>query len=75
VLVLLAVNRTYMEPYTSPLGQVLLAVLLSAYVATLLWMRQMTAGRPAPRFLTSGSGPGALAAGPPALRVRTVGTR
>lgn len=75
VLVLLAVNRTYVEPYTSPLGQVLLAVLLSAYVATLLWMRQMTAGRPAPRFLTSGSGPGAPAAGPPTLRVRTVGTR
>ena len=51
VLVLLALNRTYIEPYTSPLGQALLAVLLSAYTATLLWMRQMTSGRPTPRFL------------------------
>lgn len=53
VLVLLALNRTYVEPYTSPSGQLLLAVLLSAYVATLLWMRQMTTGRAAPRFLGS----------------------
>jgi len=58
VLALLALNRTYIEPYTSPLGQVLLAVLLSAYVATLLWMRQMTAGRPTPRFLTASRAPG-----------------
>lgn len=53
VLVLLALNRTYVEPYTSPSGQLLLAVLLSAYVTTLLWMRQMTTGRPALRFLSS----------------------
>ena len=53
VLVLLALNKTYVEPYTSPFGQALLAVLLSAYVAALLWMRQMTAGRPAPRFLAA----------------------
>jgi Flp pilus assembly protein TadB len=65
VLVLLAMNRTYVEPYTSPFGQLLLAVLLSAYVATLLWMRQMTAGRPAPRFLE-------VVAAPPAVRAPTV---
>jgi len=58
VLALLALNRTYVEPYTSPLGQALLAVLLSAYVATLLWMRQMTSGRPTPRFLTATRAPG-----------------
>jgi Flp pilus assembly protein TadB len=56
VLVLLAMNRTYVEPYTSPSGQLLLAVLLSAYIATLLWMRQMITGRPAPRFLGDHSG-------------------
>ena len=50
---LLALNRTYVEPYTSPLGQVLLAVLLCGYVGALLWMRQMTAGQPAPRFLAA----------------------
>lgn len=53
VLLLLAMNRTYVEPYTSPSGQLLLAILLSGYVATLLWMRQMTTGRPAPRFLSA----------------------
>jgi hypothetical protein len=57
VLVLLALNWTYVEPYTSPLGQVLLAVLLCGYVGALLWMRQMTAGQPAPRFLAASNGP------------------
>ena len=61
VLVLLALNKTYVQPYTSPLGQALLAVLLTAYVGALLWMRQMTVGRPTPRILTT-TGP--LAAGP-----------
>jgi Flp pilus assembly protein TadB len=56
VLVLLALNRTYVEPYTSPSGQLLLAILLAAYVTTLLWMRQMTTGRPAPRFLNNHNG-------------------
>jgi Flp pilus assembly protein TadB len=53
VLVLLAANRNYIEPYTSPLGEAFLALLLTAYAATLLWMRQMTLGRPTPRFLSS----------------------
>jgi len=61
VLALLALNRTYVEPYTSPLGQALLTVLLTAYVATLLWMRQMTSGRPAPRLLPASPAPGSLA--------------
>lgn len=52
VLVLLAANKNYIEPYTSPLGEAFLALLLTAYAATLLWMRQMTLGRPTPRFLT-----------------------
>lgn len=62
VLALLALNRTYVEPYTSALGQALLALLLTAYVATLLWMRQMTAGRPTPRFLTATTAPGSALA-------------
>ena len=36
----------------------MLAVLLSAYVAALLWMRQMTSGKPTPRFLTATPAPG-----------------
>jgi Flp pilus assembly protein TadB len=58
VLVVLAVSGSYVEPYRGPIGQVILVVLLSAYVATLVWMRQMANGRPLPRFLdtTAGSG-------------------
>jgi tight adherence protein B len=62
VLVLLALNKTYVQPYTSGFGQALLTVLLCGYVGALVWMRQMTVGRPTPRFLTGplmgGSVPG-----------------
>ena len=51
VLVILALSGTYVEPYRSPLGQALLAILLGAYVATLIWMKRMAVGRPSPRFL------------------------
>lgn len=53
VLVLLALSGTYVEPYRTPVGQVLLVLLLSAYVATLIWMRRMAAGKPLPRFLAT----------------------
>ena len=48
---LLVLNTSYMAPYSSVLGQLLLAVLLTAYVGCLLWMRRMTVGQPTPRFL------------------------
>jgi Flp pilus assembly protein TadB len=51
VLGMLALTGDYIEPYGSPLGQVILAVLLTAYVATLLWMRRMAVAKPLPRFL------------------------
>lgn len=51
VLVVLALSGSYVEPYSSPIGQVILLVLLSAYVATLIWMRRMATGKPLPRFL------------------------
>ena len=51
VLVILAVSGTYVAPYRSPLGQVILVGLLSAYVATLIWMKRMAMGRDLPRFL------------------------
>jgi Flp pilus assembly protein TadB len=53
VLVVLALSGTYVEPYRTPVGQVLLVLLLSAYVATLVWMRRMAAGKPLPRFLAT----------------------
>ncbi|MDI6910438.1 type II secretion system F family protein [Nocardioides sp.] len=53
VLVVLAVSGTYVEPYRSPLGQVILVGLLAAYAATLIWMKRMAIGRDLPRFLGS----------------------
>ena len=51
VLSLLALNGDYIRPYGSPLGQIILVLLLSLYVATLLWMRQMAKGEKPPRFV------------------------
>ena len=55
VLVVLALSGRYVEPYGTPIGQVILVVLLSAYVATLIWMRRMATGKPLPRFLDTRS--------------------
>ena len=52
VLVILAVSGTYVKPYQSPLGQVVLVALLSMYIATLVWMKRMAIGRAMPRFLS-----------------------
>src|SRR4051795_9544624 len=53
VLVVLAVSGAYVEPYRSPVGQVILVTLLTAYVGTLIWMKRMAMGRALPRFLSS----------------------
>lgn len=53
VLIVLALSGPYVEPYRSPIGQLILVVLLSAYVATLVWMRHMASGKPLPRFLST----------------------
>lgn len=51
----LALTGEYIEPYGTPLGQVVLAVLLTAYVATLIWLRTMATAKPLPRFLSQTS--------------------
>lgn len=51
VLAVLAFTGTYVDPYKSPFGQLLLSVLLGAYTAVLIWMRRMAAGKPLPRFI------------------------
>lgn len=51
VLAFLALTGRYVAPYGTPFGQVILTVLLSSYVATLLWMRVMARGKPLPRFI------------------------
>jgi Flp pilus assembly protein TadB len=57
VLVILALSGTYVEPYQSPLGQVVLVALLAAYVATLVWMKRMAIGQTMPRFLSPVTAP------------------
>lgn len=53
VLGVLALTGDYVRPYGSPIGQMLLVLLLGLYVATLLWMRKMSTGKPLPRFIAS----------------------
>jgi len=53
VLVVLALSGKYVEPYATAICQVILVVLLSAYVGTLIWMRRMATGKPLPRFLVA----------------------
>lgn len=62
MLAFLSLTGQYIEPYGSPLGQVVLAVLLTAYVATLVWMRSMATAKPLPRFL-NGAARGSSSAG------------
>ena len=51
VLGFLAVSGGYVAPFGTPVGQFILAVLLAAYVATLVWMRAMATGPGTPRMI------------------------
>ena len=53
-LVGMAATGQYLEPYRSPLGQVVLSVLLALYVVGLVVMRRMARVKPLPRLLASG---------------------
>jgi tight adherence protein B len=53
VLAVLALTGSYITPYSTPFGQMILVLLLSSYVATLVWMRRMATGKPLPRFIGS----------------------
>lgn len=48
---LMFLNTGYMAPYSSPLGQLILATLLAGYGGALLWLRNVAAGKPTPRFM------------------------
>ncbi|MFF7249765.1 type II secretion system F family protein [Embleya sp. NPDC008237] len=48
---LMAFNRDYAEPYASAVGQTSLVVLMACFTGVLLWMRSVTAYKPAPRIL------------------------
>ncbi|WP_042431593.1 type II secretion system F family protein [Streptacidiphilus anmyonensis] len=47
----IALNPSYAAPYGTPLGQVVLAVVVLALVAVVAWMASMATHRPVPRFL------------------------
>ncbi|MFD6177254.1 MULTISPECIES: type II secretion system F family protein [unclassified Isoptericola] len=51
VLVVLSLASTYTATYATPVGQLILVVLLTAYIATLVWMKRMATGKPWPRIL------------------------
>ena len=51
-LVGMAATGQYLEPYRSPVGQVVLSVLLALYVVGLVVMRRMSRVKPLPRLLT-----------------------
>lgn len=51
VMGMLALSGSYIQPYGTPLGQMLLVVLLTAYVGTLLWLKAMSRSKPIPRFI------------------------
>jgi len=57
----LTLTGDYISPYGSPLGQLLLILLLSAYVGLLIWMRNMAKGEALPRFLGDAAREGAHA--------------
>ena len=50
-LALLALNGEYIAPYRTPVGTLILLLLLSMYVGALLWMRQMTKEDKPARFV------------------------
>lgn len=52
-LVAMTLTGQYMAPYATPMGQIVLGVLLGLYAAVLVWMRRMTQGKPLPRFLST----------------------
>jgi len=53
VLAFLPLAGQFFTPYGTPFGQLLLAVWLGVYVAVLVWLKQLSQGRPTPRILTN----------------------
>ncbi|MCF4123713.1 type II secretion system F family protein [Antribacter sp. KLBMP9083] len=51
VLGVLAFTGNYIEPYQTPVGQVVLVTLVGAYVATLVWLKRIATGKPPTRSM------------------------
>lgn len=50
-LTVLALTGSFLEPYRTPLGQLILLVLLAAYTASLVWLKKAAHSPPPARFL------------------------
>ncbi|PUB29039.1 Flp pilus assembly protein TadB [Promicromonospora sp. AC04] len=59
VLGVLALTGDYIQPYSTPLGQILITLFLAAYVGLLVLMRNMSKGVPLPRFMGADAREGA----------------
>ena len=46
-------NREYVEPYGTPLGQLVLLAVVGLFVGSLVWMRSLTLGKPQPRLIAA----------------------
>lgn len=53
---LVVVDRGYVAPFSSLLGQVVLALVIAIFAAAFWWLRILAAGRPAARFLPDDNG-------------------
>jgi len=53
-LLVMATTGHYLDPYRSPVGQIVLSVLLALYIGGLVIMRRMARVKPLPRLLPSG---------------------
>lgn len=56
LLVLLAMVPSFAAPYSTPAGQIVMALLLTATAGLLVWMRRLALGRRPPRFLGDAAG-------------------
>lgn len=70
VVALGALNGTYLAPYGTTLGQLVLAVITLGFVGALAWMRALTLTKPEPRFLVSHSTRGHDRSDPPSASRR-----
>lgn len=50
-LTVLALTGSFLEPYRTPLGQLILLMLLAAYTASLVWLKKAAQSPPPARFL------------------------
>ena len=60
VVVVGSLNGTYLAPYGTALGQLVLAVITLGFIASLTWMRSLTLSAPQPRLFVPGAGAGSI---------------